>query len=129
MKNVSAVFLLLLVNLPVLAVDISPINIVNNTGKDVAYIMSAPGLNAIYGILSGEMSAYHPKSWDEFSTVEVGLCKLIEDDVCVEVESLSNCVNNARYNAYHIKSIQINSITSCTVKCADGSATSCRQAG
>ncbi len=109
--------------------EANPIKLINQTNTDIAYVMSAPGLNAAYGIKMGKTSTYHSKSWDEYSTIEVGICKLIEDDVCVDFESLQNCVNNARYNAYHIKTIQINSLNSCTVKCLDGTSTSCMQTG
>lgn len=123
--------LTLLVNTSALALaaETNPVNLINDTNTDMAYVMSSPGLNAPYGIKAGKTSIYHSKNWDAFTTIEVGVCKLIEDGVCVDFETLHNCVNNARYNAYHIKSIQIHSVNSCTVRCQDGSSTSCMQRG
>lgn len=108
------------------------ITIYNNTGTNINYIMKTFSFDSIYAIPSGKVDIYHSKYADEYLTIEIGLCHHMRDnDTCDDVnyESLHNCVNNVHYNGNLIDTIQVNSLTSCTVTCLDGSTTSCQQSG
>lgn len=108
------------------------ITIYNNTNSDISYIMETFSFSAVYAIPRGRVDVYHSKYADEYLTVNIGVCKRMGDnDSCVEYEqgSMQNCVNNVHYNGNLIDTIQVNSLTSCTVTCLDGSTTSCKQSG
>ena len=108
---------------------VNTISIFNNTNNDIAYRVISTSLgDNLYGIKRGRNSSYNAKFGDTNATFEIGQCKSINfAGLCVEADasSITNCVGNTRYDAYHIKKIKINSLSSCTITCLDGSATSC----
>lgn len=141
-NNITVFILMLLISLPVYADSPSalrksneskasgnPIMIYNHTNTDIAYVMLGACGGFIYAIERGGMDLYHASTGDNYATFEVGICKNKIGSFCYLYESLQNCVNNVHYNADHIKTIDVNSLTSCTVTCMDGSSTSCQQTG
>jgi hypothetical protein len=111
----------------------NPITIYNHTKHHIVYEMSTFGMfNGTYTITRGGSDVYRSKEYDEYATFKVGYCKKVDwfFGYCEDDPSpLENCVNGEHYNADHIKTIHINSSTSCTVTCLDGSTTSCKQSG
>ena len=140
-KIIAASFLGLLVSLPIYAGNGAelkesdsrgngnPITIYNKTDADVAYVMETFFFDAIYYINKGSQGVYKSKYADEYVTVDVG--EPLHDNngniVGVDYNSLHNCVGNVHYNGNLIRSIEINSLNSCTVTCLDGGSTSCKQ--
>ena len=106
------------------------ITIFNNTDTDIAYtVMGAYG-GAVYGIKSGLADIYHSGVGDEYAYFMVGTCQHMTNNGgrCDQAGPQQVCPNS-HYNADLIKAIYINSLTSCTVTCLDGSDTSCKQSG
>ena len=106
----------------------NPITIYNNTGTDIAYVMSGIYGGVAYGIQTGMTDVYHSGTGDEFASFEVGVCKSMPTNggPCMEHQTVSPCVDG-HYNADLIGSIQVNSLTSCSITCLDGGSTSCKQ--
>ncbi|MDQ2994482.1 MAG: hypothetical protein M3R00_06000 [Pseudomonadota bacterium] len=105
--------------------------VTNSTDKDIAYrVLTPTGPNNLYGVKRGKNDVYHAKTnGDKNATFEIGECKRINKitGFCVEFDAstLHNCVNDMRYDAYLVRSIQFNSLTSAVVTCIDGGTTSC----
>ncbi len=113
-------------NVPKLATNDIAIN--NICGNDIAYRVVAPsGTNNLYGVKSHKNAVYHAKTEGDHNVAfEVGECKRIRAGLCVEVDASSlHNINNERYDAYLVRAIQFNSITSANVICLDGGTTSC----
>jgi hypothetical protein len=109
---------------------LNSVSIKNNTNKDVVYrMLSSSAANIYYGVKHGRSAKYHTKPGDRHMTFEVGVCKHLNKltGLCVDFDSitLNNCVGGANYNADHIKSITVNSLTSCAITCDDGGSSSC----
>jgi|SRR5688572_25187785 len=105
------------------------ITLYNNTNTDIAYLISGSYGGAVYGIKRGGNDIYHSGMGDEFASIKIGVCNGgVNRDQCPSFGPLAVCVDG-HYNADYIKSIQINSLSSCTVTCLDGSPTSCKQIG
>jgi len=85
---------------------------------------------ATYAIKKGMSDVYHSGTGDQYATFDVGICKSITGDGegCAEFDAIRPC-SNGHYNADLIKSIVVNSLTSCTITCLDGGTTSCKQSG
>lgn len=110
--------------------SLNSISIINNTDKNVVYrFLSTSAANMYYGVKHGKTAKYHTKPGDKHTTFETGECKSFNSltGLCLKFSSkdVKNCVGNTYYNADKVDSITINSLDSCTVKCNDGSSTSC----
>lgn len=140
LKVISAISLTLLACAPsyaaleISANDLRPtlntIEIVNNTDDDIVYrVHSSSPANMYYGVEHRNTSKYHSKPGDSKATFEIGVCQEFNNltGICTKFKSrsLKNCLGNTYYNTNKIDSITINSLTSCTVRCNDGSSTSC----
>ncbi len=109
---------------------LNTIEIVNNTDDDIVYrVHSSSSANMYYGVEHRNTSKYHSKPGDSKATFEVGVCQQLNNltGFCTKFKSksLKNCLGHTYYNADKIDSITINSLTSCTVRCNDGTSTSC----
>lgn len=140
LKTITAISLLLLASSSICAANevtanestraLNTVHIINTTDKDVTYrLVSTSAANMYYGVKHGKTAKYHSKPGDKHSTFEIGECKHFNSltGLCLSFESkdIKNCVGNTYYNANKINSITINSLSSCTVKCVDGSSSSC----
>ncbi len=140
LKSLTAVSLLLLASSSIYAASdvaanesvrsLNSISIINGTDKDVVYrFLSTSAANMYYGVKHGKSAKYHTKPGDKHTTVEIGECKHFNSltGLCLSFDSknIKNCVGNTYYNADKVDSITINSLSSCTVKCTDGSSSSC----
>ncbi len=113
-------------------VVLNDVKIINNTGKDIAYRIVSASSNAdnLYGVKAKKRDTYHAKATgDVNATIEVGECNRINaiTGLCIEFDSstMHNCVNEARYDLYKVKSIQIDSQNKCNVACNVGDTPSC----
>ncbi|MBX9586295.1 MAG: hypothetical protein K2X50_03465 [Gammaproteobacteria bacterium] len=137
---ITSFSLVLLASCPVYAVHgkvndltrdkLNSVHIINNTNDDVVYrMLSSSAANMYYGVEHRGSSKYHAKPGDSHTTFEIGTCERFNHltGICVkfDLKELKNCVNNVYYNANKIDSIIINSVSFCTVKCNDGTSTSC----
>lgn len=107
----------------------NPITIYNNTGKHIAYAMMGSYGGAVYGIEKDMTDVYHSGIGDQYATFQVAICKnntSRDPHGCNDLEPLKPC-SNGYYNANLIKSIVVNSLTSCIITCLDGGLTSCKQ--
>lgn len=105
------------------------ITIYNHTNQHIAYVMSGMYGGATYYISPQGADTYHSGYGDEYAEVKVGLCNQSQGDSCTAPVNLNICSGSGHYNADHIKEVHINSLSSCSIICLDGSATSCRQGG
>lgn len=105
----------------------NPISIYNNTENDIAYLVNGSYGGVIYGIPAGAADLYHSGFGDSNASFDVALCTKVVGDRCIEPSPapVKPCTPD-RYNAEEIHSIRIDSLTSCTVVCNDGTATSCK---
>lgn len=106
------------------------VHVANNSDKDIAYrVLSGSTSDNLYGVKRGKRDNYHAKFGDENTTFEIGECKRINSitGLCLELDasSMNNCVGGKHYDAYKIKTITINSATSCSVTCHGGGSSSC----
>lgn len=106
------------------------VQIINNTDNDVVYrMLSSSTANMYYGVKHRNSAKYHAKPGDTHMTIEIGDCERFNytSGLCTKFNSkkLRNCVGNTYYNANEVDSITINSLSSCTVNCNDGTSTSC----
>ncbi len=139
LKSITVSALLLLASSSIYAADaaanesvrsLNSITIINSTDKDVVYrFLSTSAANMYYGVKHGKTAKYHTKPGDKHTTIEVGECKHFNKltGLCLSFESknVKNCVGNTYYNADKIDSITINALDNCSVKCTDGSSSSC----
>ncbi|MBX9587053.1 MAG: hypothetical protein K2X50_07315 [Gammaproteobacteria bacterium] len=115
--------------------DRTPLNkvkIINNTAKDIGYIIISASTNTdlLYGVKAKKSDTYHAKATgDVNATVKVALCGKINKvtGVCSQfvANSVKNCVGEARYDFYKVKSVKIDSLDSCIITCNDGDKASC----
>lgn len=111
---------------------LNKVKVINNSGKDIGYVIISASDNPdnIYGIKSKKTDNYHAKATGDINaTVKIAPCIKINkiSGMCTEFNSqnLTNCVKEARFDFYKVKSLKILSATSCTVTCDDGSDSSC----
>lgn len=109
---------------------LNSVHIINNTDSDVVYrMLSSSAANMYYGVKHRNSSKYHAKPGDSHTTFEIAACERFNNTsgICIKFDpkKLKNCVGNTYYNANEIDSITINSLSSCTVNCNDGTSTSC----
>lgn len=128
-KLLIAAGLLLLVNLPVLAVK-NAVTLNNRTNTDIVYMLQTIYNDGFYGIKASQSDVYHAGQGDEYATLLAGVCKFMpyNGGACkvVDGDTLRNCVGGAYYNFNLVKEVNINSLRGCTVTCLDGSTTSCK---
>lgn len=115
--------------------DRTPLNkvkIINNTAKDLGYVIISASNNTdnLYGVKAKKSDTYHAKATgDVNATIKIALCNKINKvtGVCSEfaANSVKNCVSEARYDFYKVKSVKIDSLDSCVITCNDGDKTSC----
>lgn len=137
---ITALSLALLANSPIFAEQakvknasrdkLNSVIIVNNTDKDLAYrVLSTSAANMFYGVKHRNSSKYHAKPGDSHATFDIAECERFNNasGLCIKFDAkkLKNCVGNTFYNANEVDSITINSLSSCTVNCNDGTSTSC----
>jgi hypothetical protein len=106
------------------------VHVANNSDKDIAYrVLSSSASDNLYGIKRGKRDTYHAKYGDENTTFEIGECKRINSitGLCLEFDanSMTNCVSGIHYDAYKIRTVTINSASSCSVTCHGGGSSSC----
>ncbi len=141
-KCLAALLLTSLFNLPVHAEmnffgdktqrfsgNLTDIIIFNHTDKNLAYQFLEPSIfpDSVYQIPMGESEIYHTKFSDEKMTLMIGVCTDMGHFTCsgYDYYSFVRCTPNKKYNGNLIRSIDINSLSTCTVTCLDGTATSC----
>lgn len=109
--------------------NLNDILIFNHTDKNLAYQFLEPSImpNFVYQIPMGESEVYHTKFSDEKMTLMIGVCTDMGHFSCNEYDyySFVRCTPNKKYNGNLVRSVDINSLTSCTVTCLDGTTTSC----
>lgn len=105
------------------------IEIYNNTGQAIAYVMMGVYGGAQYGIAAGGTDTYHSGIGDQYATFNVAACGKVDRDACLNVTSQLKSCTDGHYNADLIRRIDVNSLSSCAVICNDGSTTSCKQSG
>lgn len=109
----------------------APVIVHNHSNSDIAYSISSKSFfnDNIYGIKVGRADVYHAGTGDTRATVFAGNCSSLSGNgmICHKVEgrSLVNCVNYVHYDINLVDSIHINAPNACTVRCVDGTATSC----
>jgi hypothetical protein len=111
---------------------LNKVKIINDTPRDIGYIIISDSTNPdnVYGVRSKKSDTYHAKATgDMMATMKVGACKKINKatGICSEfkADSAKNCLRDARYDFYKVKSIKISSLDSCIITCNDGGRTSC----
>ncbi|MBX9587230.1 MAG: hypothetical protein K2X50_08235 [Gammaproteobacteria bacterium] len=140
-KCLAALLLTSLFNLPVHAEmalgdktqrfqgNLSDIFIFNHTDKNIAYQFLEPSIfpDSVYQIPMGESDTYNTKFSDEQMVFKIGVCSDMGHFSCNEYDyqGFVRCTPNKRYNGNKVRSIDITSLTTCTVTCLDGTATSC----
>lgn len=109
--------------------NLNNILIFNHTDKNLAYQIKEPSIfpNSVYQIPTGESDVYHTKFSDEKFTFIIGICTDMGHFTCNEYDyySFVRCTPNKKYNGNLVRSIDIDSLTTCSVTCLDGSTTSC----
>lgn len=113
-------------------VVLNKVKVHNNSGKDVGYIIISASDNpdVLYGIRAKKSDIYHAKATgDANATIKVAECKKINklSGVCniYDANTVKNCVKEARFDFYKVKSVKIVALNSCIVECNDGGTTSC----
>ncbi len=108
------------------------VKIINSTAKDIGYVIISASENSdnLYGVRAKKSDTYHAKATgDVNATIRVAECKKINKvtGVCSEfnADSVKNCLSEARYDFYKVKSVKIASLNSCVILCNDGGSTSC----
>ncbi len=109
--------------------NLTDIIIFNHTDKNVAYQFLEPSIfpDTVYQVPMGESEIYHTKFSDEKMTLMIGICTDMGHFSCsgYDYYSFVRCTPNKLYNGNQVRSIDINSLSSCTVTCLDGTTTSC----
>lgn len=111
---------------------LNKVKIINTTGKDMGYVILSASDNPdnIYGIKAKKTDNYHAKATgDTNATVKLVPCNKINkiSGMCTEYNSdrFTNCLREARYDFYKVKSVKILSNNTCVVACNDGDNASC----
>jgi hypothetical protein len=111
---------------------LNKVKIINKTSKDLGYIIISASANPdnLYGLKAKSADIYHAKATgDANATIKITECNKINKatGICSEYKSntATNCLNEARYDFYKVKSVKISSLKSCAVTCNDGGNTSC----
>jgi hypothetical protein len=109
--------------------NLTNILIFNHTDKNIGYQVKEPSIfpDRVYQIPMGESDDYRTKFSDENMAFMVGICTDMGHFSCNDYDLLSfvRCTPNKTYNGNLIRSIDVNTLNSCTVTCLDGGTTSC----
>ena len=128
-KIILTLFLLLTFNLPVFAAN-HPINVFNDTNKNIAYVMmSNSSTESIDELMPHSVRLYFPSMLNgENIAVVATICNMEpgEKNHCASYNEFTQCTDGY-YDSNLISAIHIKSATSCMVTCVDGSATSCKR--
>ena len=108
------------------------VKIINSTAKDIGYMIISASTNSdnLYGVKAKKTDTYHAKATgDVNATIKVAECNKINKvtGICstFNADSVKNCVSEARYDFYKVKSVKISSLDTCVITCNDGGNTSC----
>lgn len=111
---------------------LNDVKIINSTAKDIGYVIISASSNSdnLYGIRAKKTDTYHAKATgDVNATIKLAECKKINKvtGICSEfaANTVKNCLSEARYDFYKVKSVKISSLDSCIITCNDGGNTSC----
>ena len=111
---------------------LNKVKIFNSTPKDIGYMIISASTNGdnLYAVRAKKADTYHAKATgDVNATIKVAACNKINKvtGICSEFNSdtVKNCVSEARYDFYKVKSVKISSLDSCTITCNDGGNSSC----
>lgn len=111
---------------------LNKVKIINSTSKDIGYMIISASTNAdnLYAVKAKKTDTYHAKATgDVNATIKVAACNKINKvtGICSEynADTVMNCVSEARYDFYKVKSVNISSLNSCVITCNDGGDSSC----
>jgi hypothetical protein len=106
----------------------NPVYVRNHSTSNLAYVVHGTEFfNSLYGVQQNSYDIYHAGLGDERAYIEIGICDDFQfPDRCNQPREMKSCVNSY-YDINYVSDIYIGADMKCTIRCTDGSSTSCKR--